>query len=67
MAPPLTVVVASLLTVTAAAPPLLPRLHIVGNVSVSGISSGADLAVQFHVANSDIVNGSGIFAGQAYM
>ena len=67
MAPPLTVAVASLLTVTAAAPPLLPRLHIVGNVSVSGISSGADLAVQFHVANADIVNGSGIFAGQAYM
>lgn len=51
----------------AAALPQLPRLNVVGNISVSGISSGADLAVQFHIANSDIVNGSGIFAGQAYM
>jgi len=45
---------------------MLPRLNIVGAVTVSGISSGADLAAQFHVANSDIVNGSAIFAGQAY-
>jgi hypothetical protein len=45
---------------------MLPRLNIVGAVTISGISSGADLAMQFHVANSDIVNGSAIFAGQAY-
>ena len=45
---------------------MLPRLNLVGSVTVSGISSGADMAVQFHVANSDIVNGSAIFAGQAY-
>jgi hypothetical protein len=34
---------------------------------VSGLSSGADFAVIFHIAFSDIVVGSGIFAGQAYM
>ena len=45
---------------------MLPRLNIVGPVTVSGISSGADLASQFHVANSDIVGGSAIMAGQAY-
>ena len=45
---------------------MLPRLNIVGSVTVSGISSGADTAVQFHIANSDIVNGSAIFAGQAF-
>jgi hypothetical protein len=45
---------------------MLPRLNLFGNVTISGISSGADAAVQFHVANSDIINGSAIFAGQAY-
>jgi arabinan endo-1,5-alpha-L-arabinosidase len=45
---------------------MLPRLNIVGDVTISGISSGADTAVQFHIANSDIVNGSAIFAGQTY-
>lgn len=44
--------------------PGLPRLNLYGNVSVSGLSSGADLAAAFHVANSDIVFASGIFAGQ---
>ena len=45
---------------------MLPQLNLVGAVTVSGISSGADAAVQFHIAHSDIVNGSAVFAGQAY-
>jgi hypothetical protein len=45
---------------------MLPRLNLFGNITISGISSGADVAVQFHIANSDIINGSAIFAGQAY-
>jgi hypothetical protein len=48
---------------TAPLPPL-PPLNITGNVTVSGISSGADFAASFIVAASDIVSGSGIFAGQ---
>ena len=43
----------------------LPRLEL-GEVIVSGISSGADLAVQLQVAFSDLIAGAGIFAGQAY-
>lgn len=54
------------LCVTAAALAPLPALNLVGHVSVSGISSGADGAVQFLVANSDIVNASAVFAGQAF-
>ena len=50
----------------AAPPPALPRLSISGAASVSGISSGADLAPMLHVAFSDAVFGSGVFAGQAY-
>ncbi|HYE36940.1 hypothetical protein [Methylocaldum sp.] len=34
--------------------------------SVSGISSGAYLAVQFHVAHSGIVRGAGVIAGGPY-
>ena len=48
------------------APPL-PRLNIdSGAISISGLSSGADFAVQFHVAFSSILCGSGIFAGQPF-
>lgn len=43
----------------------LPRLNTTGPVTISGISSGADVAAQWHVANSDICGGSAIFAGQA--
>lgn len=32
-------------------------------VTVSGLSSGAYFAVQFHIAYSSIVNGSAVFAG----
>jgi hypothetical protein len=45
------------------APPL-PHLNLAPGVVVSGISSGADFAAQFHVANSDLVVASAIFAGQ---
>jgi hypothetical protein len=33
------------------------------SVTVSGISSGAYMAVQFHIAYSSIVNGTAAFAG----
>lgn len=35
----------------------------VSDVTVSGLSSGAFMAVQMHVAYSSVVNGSAIFAG----
>ncbi|WP_394844235.1 hypothetical protein LZC95_45180 [Pendulispora brunnea] len=42
----------------------LPALNIdVMDTSVSGLSSGAYMAVQFHVAYSSILRGAGIFAG----
>jgi hypothetical protein len=44
----------------------LPRLNISNDISISGISSGADFAAQFQVAYSDIIVGSGIFAGQPF-
>ena len=47
-----------------ASPGPLPRLNINGPVTVSGISSGADFVAQLHLAYSDIISGSGIFAGQ---
>ena len=47
-----------------AAPAPLPPLHIdLAQTSVSGISSGAFMAVQFGVAFSSIVGGIGVFAG----
>lgn len=35
----------------------------INHISVSGLSSGAYFAVQYHIAHSTYVNGSGIFAG----
>jgi len=35
-------------------------------ISVSGLSSGAFFAVQFHVAFSSTIMGAGIVAGGAY-
>ena len=35
----------------------------ISTISVSGLSSGAYMAVQVHVAFSSIINGAGIFAG----
>jgi hypothetical protein len=45
----------------AATNPLGP--YNVKDVTVSGLSSGAYMAVQMHVTYSSIVNGSAIFAG----
>ena len=52
--------------VLASAVTLVPALRIdPAGISVSGISSGADMAVQLQVAYSSLIAGSGIFAGQA--
>ncbi len=45
--------------------PRLPAMHAT-DISVSGLSSGAFMAVQFDVAYSDIVTGAGIIAGGPY-
>jgi poly(3-hydroxybutyrate) depolymerase len=37
-----------------------------GSVTVSGISSGASMATQFHVAYSSLVNGAALIAGAPY-
>ena len=45
----------------------LPSLNINGNqVTVSGLSSGAFMAVQMHVAFSDRIQGAGVVAGGPY-
>ena len=45
----------------------LPKLLITpGTLTVSGLSSGAFMAAQFHVAFSRTVRGAGIFAGGPY-
>jgi poly(3-hydroxybutyrate) depolymerase len=45
----------------------LPALNVdLAETSVSGLSSGAFMAVQFAVANSAIVKGVGVFAGGPY-
>jgi len=50
-----------------ASAPALPRLGVdATGCSVSGISSGADFAVQLQVAYSSLFAGVGVFAGQAY-
>jgi hypothetical protein len=57
-----------LLACGSALPGPLPRLSIVpGSLTISGISSGADLAAHFAVAFSDVVAGSAIFAGEPWM
>lgn len=58
---------ASLPLAHGAAPEPLPALNIdVKETSVSGLSSGAFMAVQFQVAYSSIVKGAGIVAGGPY-
>jgi poly(3-hydroxybutyrate) depolymerase len=55
-------------TGAAEAPERLPTLCIDSEaVSVSGVSSGASFAHQFHVAHSARVMGAGIFAGGPYL
>lgn len=50
-----------------AAAPVLPHAGIdASQISISGLSSGADFAAQFQVAYSGLVMGSGVFAGQAF-
>ena len=45
----------------------LPALMIEpGSVTVSGLSAGASMAVQFHVAYSSLVNGAALVAGAPY-
>ncbi|HEY5898553.1 MAG TPA: PHB depolymerase family esterase [Burkholderiales bacterium] len=45
----------------------LPALHAEGrNVTVSGVSAGGYMAVQFHVAHSASVSGVGVIAGGPY-
>ncbi len=39
----------------------------VSDVTVSGLSSGAYMAVQMHVTYSSVVNGSAIFAGVSHI
>jgi poly(3-hydroxybutyrate) depolymerase len=46
----------------------LPRLNIApASLTISGISSGADLAAHFAVAYSDITSGAAIFAGEPWL
>lgn len=53
--------------VSAAAAPL-PRLRVdLGATTVSGLSSGAFMAVQMHVAHAAIVRGAAVFAGGPYL
>jgi hypothetical protein len=52
---------------SAVAAPKLAEFNVApGHVTVSGLSSGAFMAHQLHVAHSDIIDGVGIFAGGPY-
>ncbi|MGC1518085.1 MAG: poly(3-hydroxybutyrate) depolymerase, partial [Azonexus sp.] len=50
----------------AAAPPLPGLAASTDDVTVSGISAGGYMAVQFQVAYSGIVRGAGVVAGGPY-
>ena len=52
--------------VLAADPPLASYGIDIQQTSVSGVSSGAAMAVQMHVAYSSIMRGVGVIAGVAY-
>ena len=49
-----------------AAPPLPALGAELGDLTVSGVSSGAYMAVQFQVAHSQLVRGAGVIAGGPY-
>lgn len=49
-----------------AAPPLPALAADLGQLTVSGISSGGYMAVQFQVAHSSLVRGAGVLAGGPY-
>ncbi len=56
-----------LATAQAQATELLPRYNIdITSTTVSGLSSGAFMTHQFHLAESDIINGVAIIAGGPY-
>lgn len=56
-----------LIAAAAGAADRLPRLAVdAGATTVSGVSSGGYMAVQFHVAHSSIVNGVGVLAAGPY-
>lgn len=58
---------AFVLTAVSAAPPPLPALAAdAKEVTVSGVSSGAYMAVQFQVAHARLVRGAGVIAGGPY-
>src|SRR5690348_3180032 len=44
----------------------LPHLNLDPIASISGISSGADFALQFFIAYSNQLSGVGVFAGQLF-
>src|SRR5687768_1219790 len=59
--------VPSAITSAAIAAERLPSFNIdLGQTTVSGLSSGAFMAVQFHIAFSGTVHGSGVVAGGPY-
>lgn len=59
--------VAGTLSLPATAAPPLPALNIdISQTSVSGISSGGFMTVQFQMAHSSIVKGAGVVAGGPY-
>jgi len=61
------VLLAAIALVCQAAPEPLPALNIdIQQTSVSGISSGGFMSVQFQVAHSSIIKGAGIVAGGPY-
>jgi poly(3-hydroxybutyrate) depolymerase len=46
---------------------LAPLPVAVDSVTVSGISAGGNMAVQFHVAHSELIDGAGIIAAAPYL
>lgn len=58
--------IAAAASVAFAAPPAPWGLVLDGNTTVSGISAGGFMAVQFAVAFSASISGAGIFAGGPY-
>ncbi|WP_300454272.1 PHB depolymerase family esterase [Accumulibacter sp.] len=65
--PPATLLALSLACQTVCAAPPLPALAAsLDDLTVSGVSSGAYMAVQFEVAHSKLVRGAGVIAGGPY-
>lgn len=57
------VIFGSMLTATSSMAQDIPDLHLADDITVSGISSGAYMAGQFHMAFSDKVQGAALIAG----